>query len=101
VEALYDCHCLLDRCCRTRLGSDGSVHTPCLLLQLLIFLVGTNGANLSFPVVFGLSDEATGTPFTDREFWIIGLVNGTCSEEPEPGETLFYRLSFSSEICSC
>ncbi|KPI39774.1 Polyol transporter 5 [Cyphellophora attinorum] len=37
---------------------------------------GTNGANLSFPVVFGLSDEATGTPFTDREFWIIGLVNG-------------------------
>ena len=36
---------------------------------------GTNGANLSFPVVYGLSDPETGSPFSDRDYWIIGLVN--------------------------
>ncbi|KAK5079071.1 hypothetical protein LTS08_003778 [Lithohypha guttulata] len=30
---------------------------------------GTNGANLSFPVVFGLASGS------DRDFWIVGLVN--------------------------
>lgn len=30
---------------------------------------GTNGANLSFPAAFGLSEGV------DRDFWIIGLVN--------------------------
>jgi hypothetical protein len=78
MEALHDCHCLLDRCSRAGLGSDGSVDHSRLLRKLLTLFIGTNGANLSFPVVFGLSDEATGTPFTDREFWIIGLVNGMC-----------------------
>lgn len=37
--------------------------------------IGTNGANLSFPVVYGLSDPETGEPYTDGDFWIIGLVN--------------------------
>ncbi|KAK5221111.1 hypothetical protein LTR72_006670 [Exophiala xenobiotica] len=35
---------------------------------------GTNGANLSFPQVFGL-DTPEGQPGYERDFWIIGLVN--------------------------
>ena len=35
---------------------------------------GTNGANLSFPEVFGL-DTPVGEPGYNRDFWIIGLVN--------------------------
>ncbi|KAL6246773.1 hypothetical protein RBB50_006080 [Rhinocladiella similis] len=35
---------------------------------------GSNGANLSFPEVFGL-DTPEGQPGYERDFWIIGLVN--------------------------
>ncbi|KAF8503867.1 hypothetical protein JB92DRAFT_3084245 [Gautieria morchelliformis] len=35
---------------------------------------GSNGANLSFPVEFGIA-AAEGTPNFDRDTWLVGLVN--------------------------
>ena len=35
---------------------------------------GSNGANLSFPVEFGLEDK-DGNAVNDAAFWIVGLVN--------------------------
>jgi hypothetical protein len=35
---------------------------------------GSNGANLSFPVEFGIAAPA-GSPNFDRDNWLVGLVN--------------------------
>ncbi|EEP82542.1 hypothetical protein UREG_07407 [Uncinocarpus reesii 1704] len=38
---------------------------------------GSNGANLSFPDAFGISDKE-GTPNADVHQWLVGLVNAGC-----------------------
>ncbi|KAF8519113.1 hypothetical protein BU17DRAFT_75968 [Hysterangium stoloniferum] len=35
---------------------------------------GSNGANLSFPIEFGI-DDSPGAPNVDRNTWIVGLIN--------------------------
>ncbi|KAJ6187681.1 hypothetical protein N7519_002589 [Penicillium mononematosum] len=36
---------------------------------------GSNGANLSFPDAFGISEDPAKSPHADRNLWLVGIVN--------------------------
>ncbi|KAJ5467644.1 Major facilitator superfamily domaingeneral substrate transporter [Penicillium sp. IBT 31633x] len=36
---------------------------------------GSNGANLSFPDAFGISEDPAKSPHADRNLWLVGVVN--------------------------